>query len=439
MKTKYVILTITLAASLGTACQQKEKLVFDESVSSRMESFLDNVQYVITHPKNGHGWYMAYFTDQEKTAGGTTYTIEFDKPASGQATIFHESVSPAEGWGDSCTYKLTRDNGPVISFDGYNFAMHYYSTSSEEYYQSRGGDFEFDVISACADSVVLRGKRTRNTIKMYALEEAPDTYMEKVVQMSQNLAIGLLEGEITGGLIQMELDLGNRTISIGRKDANDDEIVDIPYIITPTGFKLYETLYFQGVKFKDFVFDSETSTLVSNGITFNMVIPEGYLPYKAYIGKYTLKNALGTREVTLAENKKGLSYTLNGLSTKYNIEVLYSAGQGVLQIFVQQIGVSEDGKSQYWLTVSDGGSFTWATSAAVCTEVDDTEKEDFTLKFKDAGYYPSIAISSFWLAEFTGAPSSDTYVRGGINIPEWQFFETDAEMSFPITMTKIIE
>ena len=94
---------------------------------------------------------------------------------------------------------------------------------------------------------------------------------------------------------------------------------------------------------------------------------------------------------------------------------------------------------QYWLTVSDGSSFTWSTAAAICTEVDDVEKADFKLTFRDAGYYSGLAISSFWLAEFTGTPSSDTYVRGGIKLPAWQFFEKDPEMSFPITMTKIVE
>lgn len=437
MKTRYYFLIVVLVATLAS-CQKKEA-AFEDSASARMETFLDGFQEVLSNPTGGNGWYMAYYTEQEKTAGGSIYTIQFDKPAKGEATIFHEDVKPAEGWGDTCNYKLTRDDGPVLSFDTYNVAMHYFSTSSSEYYQSRGGDFEFELMSACPDSVVMRGKRSRNIFKMYPLAEEPASFIGKVNQMAQELTIGMVEAEISGGLIQMELDLGNRTIIIGRKDASDEEKVSVPFSFTPTGFKLYETLDFQGVKFKDFVFDADNTTLSSNGITFTMIVPEGYLPYKKYPGKYLLKNALGQREVTLTEKKAGSSFTLSGLSAMYDIEVKYSAGQGILLIFVQQIGTSEDGQSQYWLTVSDGSSFTWSTAAAICTEVDDVEKEDFKLTFRDAGYYSSLAISSFWLAEFTGSPSSDTYVRGGIQLPAWQFFEKDAEMSFPITMTKIVE
>ena len=437
MKTRYIFLIAVLATAMVASCQKKEA-IFEDSASARMEKFLDGYQEVLSNPTGGNGWYMAYFTDQEKTAGGTIYTIQFDKPAKGEATIFHEDVKPAEGWGDSCNYKLTRDDGPVLSFDTYNVAMHYFSTSSSSYYQSQGGDFEFELMSACPDSVVMRGKRSRNIFKMYPLAEEPASFIEKVNQMAQELTIGMVEAEITGGLIEMELDLGNRTIIIGRKGASDDEKVSLPFIFTPTGFKLYETLDFQGVKFKDFVYDADNLSLTSNGISFNMIIPEGYLPYKKYPGKYLLKNALGQREVTLTEKKAGSSFTLSGLSAMYDIEVKYSAGQGVLLIFVQQIGSTEEGH-QYWLTVSDGNQFTWSTAAAVCTEVDDVEKEDFKLTFRDAGYYSSFAISSFWLAEFTGAPTGDTYVKGGIQIPAWQFFEKDPEMSFPITMTKIVE
>lgn len=436
MKNKYIIVFSLLVASLAS-CQFKESRIYEDTASARMEKYLDHVQNVISHPKNGFGWLMAYFPEQDKTAGGSIYTIQFDKPGAGEATIFHEDVQPAEGWGNTCKYKLTRDNGPVLSFDTYNVAMHYFSTSSSEHYQSMGGDFEFEVFSACADSVVMCGKRSHNIFKMYPLDEAPDTYLEKVKAMVQNMTIGLVEAEITGGLVRMELDLIGRTILIGRKDAEDSEKVAVPFRFTPTGFSLYETLDFQGVKFKDFDYSAENLTLTSNGTVFTMIKPEGYMPYSKYAGKYTLKNSLGTREVTLTEKDPGRSFTLSGLSPKYTLEVKYSAGQGCLLIYVQQIGTLNG--NQVWLTVSDGESFTWSTDAAVKTVVNDPEKDDFMLSLKDAGLYSGFGISSFWLAEFTGAPSGDTYIKGGVTSNDWKFFEKDPEMSFPITLTKIVE
>ena len=251
MKTRYIFLLALIAAASLVSCQQMEKPAFEDPASTRMEKFLDNFQNVISNPKGGNGWYMAYYTEQDKTMGGSIYTIQFDKPAKGEATIFHEDVTPAAGWGDSCNYKLSRDDGPVLSFDTYNVAMHYFSTSSSEYYQSRGGDFEFELMSACPDSVVMRGKRSRNIFKMYPLEEAPDTYIQKIQKMDADLTLGLVEAEITGGLIQMQLDLNNRTIIIGRKGAAEDELVSVPYIITPTGSRVSysRTLYLTRIIF----------------------------------------------------------------------------------------------------------------------------------------------------------------------------------------------
>ena len=437
MKNKYIFIISLLVAAALVSCQQKESPIFAGSSSARMEMFLDNVQDVISHPKNGFGWTMAYFTEQDKTSGGTVYTIQFDKPTVGEATIFHEDIQPATGWGNTCRYKLTRDDGPVLSFDTYNVAMHYYSESSPSFYQSMGGDFEFEVFSACADSVVMRGKRSRNIFKMYPLEEESATYLEKVVEMSQNMTIGMVEGEITGGLIRMELDLEGRFITIGRKDAEDSELVTVPFRFTPTGFSLYETLDFQGVKFKDFQYDADNIALIANGITFNMVKPEGYMPFDKYAGKYTLKNSLGTREVTLTVKEAGRSYVLSGLSAQYTLDLKYSSGQGCLLLYVQQVGTLESG-NQVWFTLSDGSSFTWSTTAAVKTVVNDPEREDFTLSLKDAGFY-DMAISSFWMAEFTGNPASETYIKGGVTVDAWKFFEKDPEMTFPVTLAKIVE
>ena len=56
--------------------------------------------------------------------------------------------------------------------------------------------------------------------------------------MSQNMTLGKVEAEITGGLVEMEIDIANRTVIVGRKDATEEELVSLPFIFTPTGFRL---------------------------------------------------------------------------------------------------------------------------------------------------------------------------------------------------------
>lgn len=441
MKTRYIFLFATLAAASLVSCQMKEAPVFEDPASTRMEKFLDHFQEVLSNPAGGNGWYMAYFTEQDKTQGGSIYTIQFDKPAKGEATIFHEDVTPAEGWGDTCNYKLTRDDGPVLSFDTYNVAMHYFSTSSSEYYQSRGGDFEFELMSACADSVVMRGKRSRNIFKMFPLEEPSDTYIEKIQKMNMDLTVGLVEAEISGGLIEMSLDLGNRTITIGRKDATPDEQVSVPYMITPTGFRLYEPLYFQGVRFSEFEYDQDEMSLTSNGVTFNMIIPEGFMKYDRYIGKYKLTTgALGTFNVEIAEEEHNRSYRMTGINPLWSVKLIYNAGQGAINWFSQSIGRTED-EHDIWLCAwcvlnGQSGTFTWATTAGMRSIVDDPEADAFVLKMADYGTMSGNTVDSYILFDLTGYQNT-----GAVAFPpeSWYFPGGNYRFVGPFTLTKIVE
>ena len=442
MKTRYFFLIALLSAASVVSCQQMEKPIFTSPASSRMENVLDRFQNVLSNPKGGNGWYMAYFTQQDKTMGGSIYTIQFDKPAKGEATIFHEDVTPAAGWGDSCNYKLSRDDGPVLSFDTYNVAMHYFSTSSSEYYQSRGGDFEFELMSACPDSVVMRGKRSRNIFKMYPLEEAPDTYIKKIKDMNANLTLGLVEAEITGGLIQMQLDLNNRTITIGRKGAAEDELVSVPYIITPTGFRLYDALDFQGVIFKDFVFDAENLSLKSNGITFNMVIPEGFMKYDRYLGKYKMTTgALGNFDVEIVEDVHNRTYLLKGLHPKFDIKFVYNAGQGAINWFTQSVGRTEEDHEMIlcaWCVLNgQSGTFTWATTAGMRSVVDNPDIDNFVLTMADFGTMSGNQVDSYLLFDYTEYSTSQTVNTG---FPaSWNFPGGNYRLVGPFTFTKIVE
>ena len=441
MKTRYIILLTVLGSALLASCQKKEA-AFEDSASTRMEKFLDNYQEIISNPTGGNGWYMAYFTEQDITAGGSIYTIQFDKPAKGEATIFHEDVQPATGWGDTCNYKLTRDDGPVLSFDTYNVAMHYFSTSSSEYYQSRGGDFEFELMSACPDSVVMRGKRSRNIFKMFPLPEAPDTYIQKIKQMNMDLTVGLVEAEISGGLIEMSLDLNNRTITIGRKDATPEEQVSVPYIITPEGFRLYEPLHFQGLTFMDFKYDATEMQLSSNGITFDMVVPEGFMKYNRYLGKYVMTTgALGNFNVEIVQNEFNRSYWLKGINSQYDVKLVYNAGQGAINWFSQSVGRTEE-DHDIWLCAwcvlnGQSGTFTWATTAGMRSVVNDPEADAFVLKLADFGTMSGNTVDSFLMFDLTEYQNNGTV---NTQFPtSWYFTGGNYRFVGPFTLTKIVE
>lgn len=77
-----------------------------------------------------------------------------------QATVGAE-VKPGEF--SSGLYRLTEDNGPVLSFDSYNDLMHFFATPDSDHPRAYDGDFEFQLFCMSPIDVrKLRGKRTGN-------------------------------------------------------------------------------------------------------------------------------------------------------------------------------------------------------------------------------------------------------------------------------------
>ena len=104
-----------------------------------------------------------------------------------------------EAWADifkessKSLYKMSYDDGPVLSFDTGNEVLHYFATPSGSsknlygesgLYQAHKGDFEFIVMSAKPEEVVLKGKRSGNKILMYPLDESPETFIEKATTVN---------------------------------------------------------------------------------------------------------------------------------------------------------------------------------------------------------------------------------------------------------------
>ena len=154
-----------------SACSLKEDDSFAESASQRSGDNITAVQKVLYTASNG--WLMEYYGDLNM--GGYNIMVKFE----GENATF-----ASEKWGDShkagldadgkCItttshFKLEQSMGTVISFDEYNETFHYYSMPANPDYtydtaDGLYGDFEFRVMKATNDSIILRGKKHNNKI-----------------------------------------------------------------------------------------------------------------------------------------------------------------------------------------------------------------------------------------------------------------------------------
>lgn len=343
MKKKLFIIVLGVLAL--SSCLKNQADVFDEPSSARMENFLENVRVALQGP--AQGWALSYYP-------GSSYATCY------MALKFTDQQVEARGQSNpdvayTSNYKLTKDNGAVLSFDTYNEVIHYYATPDDTHYQARGGDFEFDIIKVEGDTpglqrIVLRGKRSRNYCYLNPLTTDAASFLAQMNRAEADLTIVAFEGTVMGGAVEGFLDPGTHTFSIGRKGAESSEIVSARYMVVPGGILFNEPFTFQGIEFSQFAYDGKTGILSAYvtyegeafNIAFDKVIPDGYVSYEEFLGEWQFYCYDGQIEfpIELVQKEKGRSYSMKGLSPYFEPEIGYNGARGYLTWLNQAVGTN---------------------------------------------------------------------------------------------------
>lgn len=334
------------------SCQKDSMDYFGQTASSRMQEALDNARKVLTEAENG--WAMEYFT----ACGGYNYAIKFIGTDSNgnpiDSLVAASELSYREPTGSY--FKLTTDDGPVLSFDTYNDVLHYFATPDSDNYQAYGGDFEFIILSATADEVVLKGKRTGYISRMTPIRSGDIlSFSEQAGLNSDKFVVLSASGFVKGERALMEFDLASRNIIISgyQDDGQVDKANQViePFIITTDGVKFADEIEVFGAKFKSITVNQARTKLLIDGVESSLNIdpvPSGYTLFKDFPGNYLFTYQTGegktvTRNVTLSISDQMNKYImLSGFSNNYEIELSYSYSDGCLHFSPQYVGELSD-------------------------------------------------------------------------------------------------
>ena len=163
MKKNILYLFLIIAVVAFSSCKNEIDDVFSESAAQRVQDAIDKDFSVLTSASNG--WIMEYYGNPgANNYGGYVVLCDFDE--SNHVTVASELAGTSR---ETSHFKLEQSAGVVLSFDDYNSIFHYFSdpnsglgTKGYGFY----GDLEFRVISACADSVIMSGKKHNAKIVM---------------------------------------------------------------------------------------------------------------------------------------------------------------------------------------------------------------------------------------------------------------------------------
>jgi hypothetical protein len=415
------LLTIAIMSMTFQSCLKDQEDVFDESAAQRLTNTLKAAQKVLVGAENG--WRMYYYPDPDQSYGGYVYTLKFTED---KVTVWSEIFDGAS----ESLYKMTRDDGPVLSFDTNNYNFHFFATPSGSTrnlygdsgnYQAYKGDFEFMILSAAANEVILKGKRTGNIIKMYPLgaDEDAEQLTIDIYNVGQSVFVSQFVGNVGGKDFTAFLDLDYRWISFYEtvtdgdgKQVAGDLIAESPYAYTETGLLLYNPLTVGTATIESIEWLEAEGSISIGGTVVKGQLPEGWHPYADFIGTYTLNyqweldpEVDGTKDLSgieIAEDTPGKSYLVKNLSPQFDIKASYSLASGQMTILVQIVGQQDAYDVTMCAWDSNAGYITWNAAVGLSGKFADSETKD-VMYWGDNGAWGSYVAESFRLYYFSGS------------------------------------
>ena len=156
MKAKYLVIIGLLAVTFA-ACSRDEESLFEKPAAIRAQEAIDNAFDVLTSAENG--WEMAYFPNLEASAKGYNMVLKFNKNGNVSATAKNSVTTANKILTDTAsTWAVKSDYGPILTFDTYNDVFHAFSDPQENG-AGHLGDYEFLILKATPELVLLKGKK----------------------------------------------------------------------------------------------------------------------------------------------------------------------------------------------------------------------------------------------------------------------------------------
>ncbi len=235
-----------LGLLVGTlfACTPEEDDIFGNSSANRIDEAIKKTSDLLVGSTNG--WLMEYYPSATQQYGGYTMLLSFTED--GMTTLAGSLKGVSKK--DISTYVLGQSAGVVLTFDTYNTVMHYYSDPKNPSgigINGKGmeGDLEFLIMEATSEKITLQGRKTRNQIVMTPLDASVnwDNYIQNIQEAEETMKFSNYEYHVNGKVISVN----STAYNVLNFVLETGEIITVPYVQTPTGYKFYTPLEIEDV------------------------------------------------------------------------------------------------------------------------------------------------------------------------------------------------
>lgn len=244
------ILTLSALALVllgATGCKDREDYKGPSAIE-RIDSQMSETKAILVGAE--HGWEMSiYPEDDVRSFGGFTSLVKFksDGSMSAASELNHSGDSyPVE----ESYYSLNATNGATLSFDTYNENVHLYSAPGRVKYSAFAGasprtggkaDFNFRIVKATSDSVILKGIRDDKRVVLTPLKTADwSGHLLKMANNYRDTFVPLFALTAGGKELEVRMSGNRRHLIVPGYEG------ELPLRYTADGFELYEPITIDG-------------------------------------------------------------------------------------------------------------------------------------------------------------------------------------------------
>ena len=272
MKKIFFYIMFAVAGLSLQSCLHDDDEIFDKPAAERINEAVANIKKVLTSSQEG--WVMHYYVGQEYAYGGLNLAMKF---TDGKVQMYSEVAQNSDGSYKSVvsTYKITRDQGPVLAFDTYNDLLHVYGDPAGSGPTDVDGweaDYEFVVMNISEDqnTITLKGKKFYNTIVLERLNRPVAEYFDAASKMAESLTnAGILA--YTVGDKKAKFYPGSSEYSVKYVDDKGEVAsLSVPFTSTDKGVLFNEPIELFGDTLKGI--NAKDTATVNNVLTANTIV-----------------------------------------------------------------------------------------------------------------------------------------------------------------------
>lgn len=272
MKKIFFYIMFAVAGLSLQSCLHDDDEIFDKPAAERINEAVANAKEVLTSSQEG--WVMHYYVGREYAYGGLNLAMKF---TDGKVQMYNETAQNSDGSYKSVvsTYKITRDQGPVLAFDTYNDLLHVYGDPAGSGPTDVDGweaDYEFVIMNISEDqnTITLKGKKFNNTIVLERLNRPVAEYFDAATKMAESLTnAGILA--YTVGDKKAKFYPGSSEYSVKYVDDKGEVAsLTVPYTSTDKGVLFNEPIELFGDTLKGI--NAKDTATVNDVLTANTIV-----------------------------------------------------------------------------------------------------------------------------------------------------------------------